>query len=103
MNHSRIALVLLALLPATLLAAQGPSSRVSSGTIRFTGEITSPACTIKHQNEGIISNCFGMKSTHGNGPVTTSLNHMPPELVSSVTTDIVNNNPRLKNITISYK
>jgi hypothetical protein len=28
---------------------------------------------------------------------------MPPELVSSVTTEMINNNEKLKNITISYK
>ncbi|CAI0884830.1 hypothetical protein [Serratia quinivorans] len=103
MKSSRIALALLVLLPATLQAAQGHNSRVASGTIRFTGEITAPACTIKHQNEGIISNCFGINSAHSNAPVTTSLNNMPPELVSSVTTEMINNNEKLKNITISYK
>ena len=35
MNSSRIALVLLVLLPATLQAAQGHNSRVASGTIPF--------------------------------------------------------------------
>ncbi|CAI0829222.1 hypothetical protein FCL49_01585 [Serratia proteamaculans] len=103
MNYSRIALVLLALLPATLQAAQSPSGRVASGTIRFTGEITAPACTIKHQNEGIISNCYGVNSAHSNALVTTSLKNMPPELVSSVTTEMINNNENLKNVTISYK
>ncbi|TFZ50688.1 hypothetical protein E5C26_13140 [Serratia proteamaculans] len=103
MKNSIMALVLLALLPATLQAAQGPSTHVASGTIRFTGEITAPACSIKHQNEGIISNCFGINSAHSNGLVTTSLNNMPPELVSSVITEVINNNEKLKNITISYK
>ncbi|MEX3239069.1 hypothetical protein [Serratia quinivorans] len=103
MNYSRIALVLLALLPATLQAAQGYNSRVASGTIRFTGEITAPACSIKHLNEGIVSNCSGITLANGKSPGISSLNNMSPELVSNVTTEIINNNEKLKNIIISYK
>ncbi|HFJ4329974.1 hypothetical protein [Serratia liquefaciens] len=103
MNHSLMALMLLALLPATLQAAQRTSHHVASGTIRFIGEITSPACTIQHRNEEIISLCSGLVSAQGQRPITTSLKNMPPELVSNVTTEIINNNDRLKNITISYK
>lgn len=103
MKKSLMALVLLAVLPATLQAAKNPSHTVASGTIRFVGEITAPACSIKHLNEGIISNCFGIKSANKSGQITTTLNNMPPELVSNVTTEIVNNNERFKNITISYK
>ena len=103
MNHSLMALMLLALLPATLQAVQRTSHHVASGTIRFIGEITSPACTIQHRNEEIISRCSGLVSAQGQRPITTSLNNMPPELVSNVTTEIINNNDRLKNITISYK
>ncbi|MGE6471985.1 hypothetical protein [Serratia proteamaculans] len=96
MKNPIMALVLLALLPATLQADQG-------GTVRFTGKITSPACTIKHQDEGIISSCFGQTSTNGNGYTITPLNKISPELVSNVTTEMINNNDRLKNVTISYK
>lgn len=103
MNHSLMALTLLALLPATLQAAQNTRHHVASGMIRFTGEITSPACSIKHRSEGIISHCFGLTSSQGQRPITTSLNNMPPELVSNVTTETINNNARFKNITISYK
>ncbi|MGO2368617.1 MAG: hypothetical protein ACTH6H_08440 [Serratia sp. (in: enterobacteria)] len=103
MKRSLIALALLALIPATLQAATGSSHPVASGTIRFVGEITSPACNIKQRNEELVSNCFGTGSTNGNGIVTTSLNNMPSELVSNVTTESVNNDHRLKNITISYK
>ncbi|CAI0826351.1 Uncharacterised protein [Serratia grimesii] len=103
MKYSLMALTLLAFLPATLQAATGHGHPVASGTIRFIGEITAPACTIKQRNEGLISNCFGIGTSNNNGAVTTSLNNMPPELVSNVTTESVNNDHRLKNITISYK
>ncbi|MFJ7499512.1 hypothetical protein ACIQ2O_07085 [Serratia grimesii] len=103
MKYSLMALALLALLPTTLQAATGSIHPVASGTIRFIGEITAPACTIKQRNEGLISNCYGIGTSNNNGAVTTSLNNMPSELVSNVTTESVNNDHRLKNITISYK
>ncbi|QGH63620.1 hypothetical protein [Serratia proteamaculans] len=105
MNYSLMALVLLALLPVTLQAAQSQrhSGHVASGTIRFIGEITAPACTIKHLNEGTVSNCSGITLANGKSPGISSLNNISPELVSNVTTETINNNEKLKNITISYK
>ncbi|WP_373467579.1 hypothetical protein, partial [Serratia marcescens] len=71
--------------------------------VRFTGAITTPACTITHQDEQLVSNCFGKVTEYQNGYISSSLKEMPKELVSAVTSEIVNNDPHLKRVTISYK
>ncbi|QXX94446.1 hypothetical protein IM817_13870 [Serratia marcescens] len=103
MNHYLAVLSALVILPFALQAKPLSGSQVASGVVRFTGTITTPACTIKHQNDQLISNCFGKVTENRNGYISTSLKMMPKELVSAVTSEIVNNDPHLKRVTINYK
>lgn len=103
MNHYLAVLSALVILPFALQAQPLSRSPVASGVIRFTGAITTPACTIKHQDEQLISNCFSKVTENRNGYISSSLKDMPKELVASVTREIVNNDPHLKRVTISYK
>ncbi len=103
MNHYLAVLSALVILPFALQAKPLSGSQVASGVVRFTGTITTPACTIKHQNDQLISNCFGKVTENRNGYISTPLKEMPKELVSAVTSEMVNNDPHLKRVTISYK
>lgn len=103
MNHYLAVLSALVILPFALQAKPLSGSQAASGVVRFTGTITTPACTIKHQNDQLISNCFGKVTENRNGYISTSLKEMPKELVSAVTSEIVNNDPHLKRVTINYK
>ncbi|BEM43425.1 hypothetical protein [Serratia marcescens] len=103
MNHYLAVLSALVILPFALQAKPLSDSQVASGVVRFTGTITTPACTIKHQNDQLISNCFGKVTENRNGYISTPLKEMPKELVSTVTSEIVNNDPHLKRVTINYK
>ncbi|MCP1103828.1 hypothetical protein M6G53_00260 [Serratia nevei] len=103
MNHYFAVLSALVILPFALQAKPLSDSQAASGVVRFTGAITTPACTIKHQNEQLISSCFGIVSGNQNGYISSSLKEMPKELVSAVTSELVNNDPRLKRVVISYK
>ncbi|SMB36436.1 hypothetical protein [Serratia proteamaculans] len=102
MKNSIMALVLLALLPATLQAAQSPNSREASGTIRFSGKIAAPTCEINRDNGKFISSCYRENRDKTFGYITTSVDEMSSELVSPATTEIINNNPLHKRVTISY-
>ncbi len=103
MNHYLAVLSALVILPFALQAKPLSGSQVTSGVVRFTGTITTPACAIKHQNDQLISNCFGKVTENRNGYISTPLKEMPKELVSTVTSEIVNNDPHLKRVTINYK
>lgn len=103
MNHYLAVLSALVILPFALQSKPLSGSQVASGVVRFTGTITTPACTIKHQNDQLISNCFGKVTENRNGYISTPLKEMPKELVSTVTSEIVNNDPHLKRVTINYK
>lgn len=103
MNHYLAVLSALVILPFALQAKPLSGSQVTSGVVRFTGAITTPACTVKHQDEKLISSCFGKVTEYQNGYISSSLKAMPKELVSAVSSEMVNNNPHLKRVTISYK
>ncbi|MBH2757741.1 hypothetical protein [Serratia ureilytica] len=103
MNHYLAVLSALVILPFALQARPLSGSQVASGVVRFTGAITTPACTVKHQDEKLISSCFGKVTEYQNGYISSSLKAMPKELVSAVSTEMVNNDPHLKRVTISYK
>ncbi|WP_273973793.1 hypothetical protein [Serratia ureilytica] len=103
MNHYLAVLSALVILPFALQAKPLSGSQVASGVVRFTGAITTPACTVKHQDEKLISSCFGKVTKYQNGYISSSLKAMPKELVSAVSTEMVNNDPHLKRVTISYK
>ncbi|MEX0632166.1 hypothetical protein M8494_09550 [Serratia ureilytica] len=45
--------------------------------MRFTGAITAPTCTITHQDEQLVSNCFGKVIEYQNGYISSSLKEMP--------------------------
>jgi hypothetical protein len=93
----------LVILPFALQAKPLSGSQVASGVVRFTGAITTPACTVKHQDGKLISSCFGKVTEYQNGYISSSLKAMPKELVSAVSSEMVNNDPHLKRVTISYK
>ncbi|MGQ8775348.1 hypothetical protein ACUTQ5_13195 [Serratia sp. NA_112.1] len=95
MFYSLMALALLAFLPAPLQAVQG-------GTIHFTGKIAAPTCEISHNNGKLISSCYREISDETFGFITRPLEMMSSELVSSATTELVNNNSSLKRVTVSY-
>jgi type 1 fimbria pilin len=95
MKNSIMVLVLLALLPATLQAAQG-------GTVHFTGKIAAPTCEISHNKGKLISSCYREISDKTFGFITMPIEKMSSELVSSATTELVNNNSSLQRVTISY-
>ncbi|WP_148874428.1 hypothetical protein [Serratia marcescens] len=103
MNHYLAVLSALVILPFALQAKPLSGSQVASGVVRFTGAITTPACTVKHQDEKLISSCFGKVRGYQNGYISSSLKDMPKELVSAVSSEMVNNDPHLKRVTISYK
>ncbi|HEJ0102953.1 MULTISPECIES: hypothetical protein [Serratia] len=103
MNHYLAVLSALVILPFALQAKPLSGSQVASGVVRFTGAITTPTCAITHQDEQLISNCFGKVTEYQNGYISSSLKEMPKELVSAVTSEMVNNDPHLKRVTISYK
>ncbi|HGE8439549.1 TPA: hypothetical protein ACGD7U_002639 [Serratia marcescens] len=103
MNHYLAVLSALVILPFALQAKQLSGSQVASGVVRFTGAITTPACTVKHQDEKLISSCFGKVTEYQNGYISSSLKAMPKELISAVSSEMVNNDPHLKRVTISYK
>lgn len=102
MKSAIIALAVLALLPATLQAAQGLSSHAASGTIHFAGKIAAPTCEISRDNGKFISSCYREISGKTFGYITTSVDKMSSELVSPATTEIINNNPLHKRVTMSY-
>lgn len=103
MNHYLTILSALVILPFALQAKPLSGSQVASGVVRFTGAITTPTCTVKHQDEKLISSCFGKVTEYQNGYISSSLKEMPKELVSAVSSELVNNDPHLKRVTISYK
>lgn len=103
MNHYLAVLSALVILPFALQAKPLSGSQVASGVVRFTGAITTPACNVKHQDEKLISSCFGKVTEYQNGYISSSLKEMPKELVSAVSSELVNNDPHLKRVTISYK
>lgn len=101
MSHYPAILSALVILPLALQAK--PLSDNRSGTVRFTGAITTPACVIKRRDERLILHCFGNLKENRRGDASSSLRNMPKEFVSAVTSEIVNNDPRLKRVTVSYK
>ncbi|EMH4215958.1 hypothetical protein [Serratia marcescens] len=103
MNHYLAVLSALVILPFALQAKPLSGSQVASGVVRFTGAITTPACTVKHQDEKLISSCFGKVTEYQNGYISSSLKAMPKELISAVSSEMVNNDPHLKRVTLSYK
>ncbi|HGM5252365.1 hypothetical protein ACJ8IP_04435 [Serratia sp. CY52157] len=103
MNHYLAVLSALVILPFALQAKPLSGSQVASGVVRFTGAITTPACTVKHQDEKLISSCFGKVTEYQSGYISSSLKAMPKELISAVSSEMVNNDPHLKRVTISYK
>lgn len=90
MNHYLAVLSALVILPFALQAKPLSGSQVASGVVRFTGAITTPACTVKHQDEKLISSCFGKVTEYQNGYISSSLKEMPKELVSAVSSELVN-------------
>lgn len=102
MKNSIMACVLLAFLPATLQAAHDPSNHGASGTLRFSGKIAAPTCEINRANGKFISSCYREIREKTFGYITTSVDEMSSELVAPATTEIINNNPLHKRMTISY-
>jgi hypothetical protein len=103
MKFYLIALGILASTSFTLQAAKTTGSPVASGTLHFTGSITAPACAISRQADRLLSNCFDRLTDNNSGYVSRPLEAMPFELVSSVTSEEVNNNPNMKRVIVSYK
>ncbi|AEF45697.1 hypothetical protein SerAS12_2575 [Serratia sp. AS12] len=102
MSHLLIALALLALLPATLHAAQKASGISISGTLSFAGKIATPTCEIRRDNGQFISSCYRETAGSGFGYIAMPLSAMSSELISDATIEKVNNNPVMQRVTLSY-
>lgn len=102
MSHSLIALVLFALLPATLHAAQEASKSSASGTLYFAGKIAAPTCEIRRDSGQFVSSCYRETAGSGFGYIDMPLSAMSSELISDATIEKVNNNPAMQRVTLSY-